>query len=240
MKIPRIIIRVLAIFFIVFWVKGLIGCATSPPTLSTPTNQNTNLLSISVFLKGNRQNSFNYQYNSQNYNYKFYLAIFFRFDDNLLSNNLDLTQYIMYFQNGFRRIRRINPPSANTPIADEWSTILVDNNSQLPSNKELRFNIVLPDTLIGNVNFFKFIILVFLRDYEYQIIADDFGQDPVHYFNNPSHAITINLSNIQQGNVNSLTNPFDGLVDSNLPPGFPDNFKDSLKIEKIEYVYRSF
>jgi hypothetical protein len=166
--------------------------------------------------------------------------LFFRFDDNLLSNNLDLVDHIFYFENGFKRINRVNPPSSDTSINDEWSNIIIDNNSQIIGN-ELRFNIPIPDNLIGNKNFFKFIVLIFLRDFEYSVIADDFGQNPVSYFNNPSFPITINLTNIQTNTVYSINNPVvDTLVDSNLPPGFPDNYKNSLKIQRIEYIYRVF
>lgn len=116
----------------------------------------------------------------------------------------------------------------------------MDNNSQVVSDKELRFNIEIPDNLIGNKTFFKFIVLVFLRDFEYERIENDFGQNPVHYFVNPSYSITIDLNTLPVNSLQSINNTYDGLVEDNLPPGFPQELKDSLKIEKIEYIYKVF
>ncbi|MCS7164855.1 MAG: hypothetical protein RMJ51_01025 [Candidatus Calescibacterium sp.] len=235
LNITNNIITHLIFFGIIFF---LYSCATGVPTLnsSIPSNK---LLSISVFLKSSIEPTIEYEYNGQQYRYYFYSALLFRFDDNLISNNLDTLQHIFYFQNGFKRINRINPPSPNTSVVDEWSSIIIDNNSQIIGN-ELRFNILIPDDILGNKQFFKFIILVFLRDYEYSQISDDFGQEPVSTFENPSFAITINLDSIQQNTIYSLTNPNQELIEENLPAGFPEEKKNSLKIEKIEYTYRNF
>lgn len=238
-KFPSLPTSPIILFILIIIIVVLNSCATGVPSL-TPSPTSNKLLSISVFFKAPITPTINYQYNNQNYTYYFYNALFFRFDNNLLSNNLDLVDHIFYFENSFKRINRIRPPSQNTSTSDEWSTIINDNLSQVVGSNELRYNIQIPDQIIGNKTLFKFIILVFLRDYEYLQIADDFGQNPVHYFDNPSSAILIDLNNITPNTVYPLSNPNDSIVESNLPPGFPDDKKNGLKIDKIEYIYRIF
>lgn len=161
-----------------------------------------------------------------------------RFDNQLLSNNLDLTRHIMFFERGFKRINRIREPSPNTSTSEEWSSIIIDNNSQLINN-ELKFNLQIPDNILGNINFIKFIVLVFLRDFEYLQIDDNFGQNVIHYFNNPSYSINIDITNIQPNTINVINNPNTNIEEANLPPGFPSQ-RENLKIEKIEYILRNF
>ncbi|MCS7243515.1 MAG: hypothetical protein RMJ36_02110 [Candidatus Calescibacterium sp.] len=230
---PIVLILLSSLLFFIY------SCATGVPTLNPniPTNK---LLSVSLFFKSNINPVIQYENNGQDFTYYFYVANFFRFDDGLISNNLDLIQHIFYFQNGFKRINRVSPPSANTSTQDEWSSIIIDNNSQIISNRELRFNILIPDDIIGNKSYYKFIILVFLRNYEYQSIDDNFGQDPVHYFDNPSYSINIDLNSIEVGRIYVLNNPFNDVVNINLPIGFPEDKKDGLIIERVEYVYRVF
>lgn len=216
------------------------SCATGVPSLVSTNPQASKILSLSLFFRNSINPVIQYSYNNQDYTYYFYACLFMRFDNGLISNNLDLIEHIFYFENGFKRINRINPPSSGTGVQDEWSAIILDNNSQVIQNRELRFNIVLPDSILGNKSFFNFIVLVFLRNYEYPAIADDFGSNPVHYFVDPSYSITININSIQPNNLQSINNTYNDVVEVNLPPGFPDNLKDSLKIEKIEYVYRVF
>ncbi len=213
------------------------SCATGVPSLP-PNLPTSKLLSISVFFKSNINPVIQYSFNGQDYTYYFYSVLLFRFDDELISNNLDLVEHIFYFENGFKRINRISLPSGNTSITDQFSSIVLDNNSQVIGNRELRYNISLPDYILGNKTFFKFIVIVFLRNFSYSQISSDFGNNVVHYFINPSYSITIDLSNINVNFINSINNTYDGL--NNLPPGFPQEFEESLKIEKIEYIYRIF
>ncbi|MFN3478669.1 MAG: hypothetical protein ACK4ZM_04835 [bacterium] len=216
------------------------SCATGVPSLAPNNPQSSKILSISLFFKNNINPVIQYDYDNQNYTYYFYACLFMRFDNGLISNNLDLIEHIFYFENGFKRINRVSPPSSNTGVQDEWSAIILDNNSQVLQNRELRFNIVLPDNIFGNKSFFNFIVLVFLRNYEYGAIADDFGSNPVNFFVDPSYSIKIDINLVQPNTLQSINNTYNDVVEPNLPPGFPDNLKESLKIEKIEYVYRVF
>jgi hypothetical protein len=217
----------------------LSSCATPTPMLNPPTVTNK-LLTISVYFKNTIQSNFSYTYNDQNFNYKFYCALCFRFDEDFNDLNIDLWKHIYFFENGFKRFNRINPPSPNTSTTQEWSSIIIDTNSN-KSNNILNFNIPIPDNIIGSPTIYNFIVIVFLRDFEYNQMSDDFGQNRIDYYGRVAiQYITINTSNtnINQTYVLQDNEQEDDLVQSNLPPGFPDNYKDFLDITKIEYIIR--
>jgi len=216
----------------------LSSCATPTPILTPPTITNK-LLTISVYFKNTIQSNFSYTYNDQNFNYNFYCALCFRFDQDFNNLNIDRWSHIYFFENGFKRFNRINPPSTNTSTLDEWSSIIIDTNSN-KSNNILNFNIPIPDNIIGSPTIYNFIVIVFLRDFEYNQMSDNFGQNPIDYYSTGAiQNITINTSNTNINQTYVLQNEQEGDLDnSNLPPGFPDNYKDSLDITKIEYIIR--
>jgi hypothetical protein len=71
-------------------------------------------------------------------------------------------------------------------------------------------------------------------------MSDDFGQNPIDYYGTGAiQNITINTSNTNINRTYVLQNEQEGDLDnSNLPLGFPNNYKDSLDITKIEYIIR--
>jgi len=220
----------------------LSSCATPTPMLNPPLNPPTitnKLLTIRVFFKNTIQSNFSYTYNDQNFNYNFYCALCFRFDNNFNNLNIDRWSHIYFFENGFKRFNRIKPPSSNTSTSEEWSSIIIDTNSNR-SNNILNFNILIPDNIIGSPTIYNFIVIVFLRDFEYNQMSDDFGQNPIDYYGTGAiQNITIDISNTNINQTYVLQNEQEGDLDnSNLPPGFPDNYKDSLDITKIEYIIR--
>jgi len=216
----------------------LSSCATPTPMLNQPTITNK-LLTISVYFKNTIQSNFSYTYNNQNFNYKFYCALCFRFDNTFNNLNIDRWSHIYFFENGFKRFNRVNPPSPDTSTSEEWSSIISDINSNR-SNNILNFNIPIPDNIISSPTIYNFIVIVFLRDFEYNQMLDDFGQSPIDYYGTGAiQNITINTSNTNINRTYVLQNEQEGDLDnSNLPPGFPDNYKDSLDITKIEYIIR--
>lgn len=216
----------------------LSSCATPTPML-TPIPITNKLLTIRVFFKNTIQSNFSYTYNDQNFNYNFYCALCFRFDNNFNNLNIDRWSHIYFFENGFKRFNRINPPSTNTSTSEEWSSIIIDTNSNR-SNNILNFNIPIPDNIIHSPTIYNFIVIVFLRDFEYNQMSDNFGQSPIDYYGTGAiQYITINTSNTNINQTYVLQNEQEGDLDnSNLPPGFPDNYKDSLDITKIEYIIR--
>jgi hypothetical protein len=216
----------------------LSSCATPTPMLNPPTITNK-LLTISVYFKNNIQSNFSYTYNNQNFNYNFYCALCFRFDEDFNNLNIDRWRHIYFFENGFKRFNRVKPPSNNTSTSEEWSSIIIDINSNV-NNNILNFNILIPDNIIVSPTIYNFIVIVFLRDFEYNQMSDDFGQNPIDYYGTGSiQNITINTSNTNINQTYVLQNEQEGDLDnSNLPPGFPDNYKDSLDITKIEYIIR--
>lgn len=216
----------------------LSSCATPNPML-TPIPITNKLLTIRVFFKNTIQSNFSYTYNDQNFNYNFYCALCFRFDNNFNNLNIDRWSHIYFFENGFKRFNRINPPSTNTSTSEEWSSIIIDTNSNR-SNNILNFNIPIPDNIIHSPTIYNFIVIVFLRDFEYNQMSDNFGQSPIDYYGTGAiQYITINTSNTNINQTYVLQNEQEGDLDnSNLPPGFPDNYKDSLDITKIEYIIR--
>jgi len=229
-----LLITIVIIIIILF----LSSCATPTPMLNPPTITNK-LLTISVYFKNTIQSNFSYTYNNQNFNYNFYCALCFRFDEDFNNLNIDRWSHIYFFENGFKRFNRINPPSPNTSTTQEWSSIIIDTNSNR-SNNILNFNIPIPDNIIGSPTIYNFIVIVFLRDFEYNQISDDFGQSPIDYYGTGAiQNITIDISNTNINQTYVLQNEQEGDLDnSNLPPGFPDNYKDSLDITKIEYIIR--
>jgi hypothetical protein len=216
----------------------LSSCATPTPILTPPTITNK-LLTISVYFKNTIQSNFSYTYNDQNFNYNFYCALCFRFDQDFNNLNIDRWSHIYFFENGFKRFNRVKPPSPNTSTLDEWSSIIIDTNSN-KSNNILNFNIPIPDNIIGSPTIYNFIVIVFLRDFEYNQMSDNFGQNPIDYYGTGAiQNITIDISNTNINQTYVLQNEQEGDLDnSNLPPGFPDNYKDSLDITKIEYIIR--
>lgn len=223
---------------IIIIILFLSSCATPNPMLNPPTITNK-LLTISVYFKNTIQSNFSYTYNNQNFNYNFYCALCFRFDQDFNNLNIDRWSHIYFFENGFNRFNRINPPSPNTSTLDEWSSIIIDTNSN-KNNNILNFNIPIPDNIIGSPTIYNFIVIVFLRDFEYNQMSDNFGQNPIDYYGTGAiQNITINTSNTNINQTYVLQNEQEGDLDnSNLPPGFPDNYKDSLDITKIEYIIR--
>lgn len=223
---------------IIIIILFLSSCATPTPMLTLPTITNK-LLTIKVFFKNTIQSNFSYTYNNQNFNYNFYCALCFRFDNNFNNLNIDRWSHIYFFENGFKRFNRINPPSTNTSTSEEWSSIIIDTNSNR-SNNILNFNIPIPDNIIDSPTIYNFIVIVFLRDFEYNQMSDNFGQSPIDYYGTGAiQYITINTSNTNINQTYVLQNEQEGDLDnSNLPPGFPDNYKDSLDITKIEYIIR--
>jgi hypothetical protein len=223
---------------IIIIILFLSSCATPNPMLKPPTITNK-LLTISVYFKNTIQSNFSYTYNNQNFNYNFYCALCFRFDQDFNNLNIDRWSHIYFFENGFKRFNRINPPSPNTSTLDEWSSIIIDTNSN-KNNNILNFNIPIPDNIIGSPTIYNFIVIVFLRDFEYNQMSDNFGQNPIDYYGTGAiQNITINTSNTNINQTYVLQNEQEGDLDnSNLPPGFPDNYKDSLDITKIEYIIR--
>jgi hypothetical protein len=223
---------------IIIIILFLSSCATPNPMLNPPTITNK-LLTISVYFKNTIQSNFSYTYNNQNFNYNFYCALCFRFDQDFNNLNIDRWSHIYFFENGFKRFNRINPPSPNTSTLDEWSSIIIDTNSN-KNNNILNFNIPIPDNIIGSPTIYNFIVIVFLRDFEYNQMSDNFGQNPIDYYGTGAiQNITINTSNTNINQTYVLQNEQEGDLDnSNLPPGFPDNYKDSLDITKIEYIIR--
>ncbi len=227
----------LILFVVSIILLFLNSCATPPPLIAPPTTTNK-LLIIRVYLKNNIQSTFNYEYNSQNFNYNFYCALCFRFDNDFNNLNIDRWSHIYFFENGFKRFNRVNPPSPNTSTSQEWSSIIIDTNSNL-SNNILNFNILIPDNIIGSPNIYNFIVIVFLRNFEYNQMEDDFGQNPIDSYGFGSiQNITINTSNTNINQTYTLNDQEGDIDNNNLPPGFPDNFKNSLDITKIEYIIR--
>ena len=216
----------------------LSSCATPTPMLNPPTITNK-LLTISVYFKNTIQSNFSYTYNGQNFNYNFYCALCFRFDKDFNNLNIDRWSHIYFFENGFKRFNRINPPSTNTSTSEEWSSIIIDTNSNV-TNNILNFNILIPDNIIDSPTIYNFIVIVFLRDFEYNQMSDNFGQTPIDFYGIGSiQNIIIDISNTNINQTYILQNEQEGDLDnSNLPPGFPDNYKDSLDITKIEYIIR--
>jgi hypothetical protein len=229
-----LVITIVIIIIILF----LSSCATPTPMLNPPTITNK-LLTIRVFFKNTIQSSFSYTYNNQNFNYNFYCALCFRFDEDFNNLNIDRWSHIYFFENGFKRFNRINLPTHNTSTPQEWSSIISDTNSNRSDNI-LNFNIPIPDNIIGSPTIYNFIVIVFLRDFEYNQMSDDFGQSPIDYYGTGAiQNITIDISNTNINQTYVLQNEQEGDLDnSNLPPGFPDNYKDSLDITKIEYIIR--
>jgi hypothetical protein len=223
---------------IIIIILFLSSCATPTPMLNPPTITNK-LLTISVYFKNTIQSNFSYTYNNQNFNYKFYCALCFRFDNNFNNLNIDRWSHIYFFENGFKRFNRVNPPSPDTSTSEEWSSIISDTNSNR-SNNILNFNIPIPDNIISSPTIYNFIVIVFLRDFEYNQMLDDFGQSPIDYYGTGAiQNITINTSNTNINRTYVLQNEQEGDLDnSNLPPGFPEDYKDSLDITKIEYIIR--
>jgi hypothetical protein len=237
-----LVITIVIIIIILF----LSSCATPNPMLTPPTITNK-LLTIKVFFKNTIKSNFSYTYNGQNLNYYFYCALCFRFDNTFNNLNIDRWEHIYFFENGFKRFKRINDPSHDTSTSQEWSNIIPDTNSNI-SNNILNFNILIPDDIIGSPTIYNFIVIVFLRDknFEYNQMSDDFGQSPIDYYGTAAiQNITIDISNtsinqtyVLQDNVLQDNAQENDLVQSNLPPGFPDNYKESLDITKIEYIIR--
>jgi len=223
---------------IIIIILFLSSCATPTPMLNPPTITNK-LLTISVYFKNTIQSNFSYTYNGQNLNYYFYCALCFRFDNTFNNLNIDRWEHIYFFENGFKRFNRINPPSTNTSTSDEWSSIISDTNSNRIYNI-LNFNIPIPDNIISSPTIYNFIVIVFLRNFEYNQMSDDFGQEPIDSYGFGSiQNIIIDISNTNINQTYVLQNEQEGDLDnSNLPPGFPDNYKDSLDITKIEYIIR--
>jgi hypothetical protein len=223
---------------IIIIILFLSSCATPTPMLNPPTITNK-LLTIKVFFKNTNtiQSKFSYTYNNQNFNYNFYCALCFRFDQDFNNLNIDRWSHIYFFENGFKRFNRVNPPSTNTSTSDEWSSIIIDTNSNI-SNNILNFNIPIPDNIIGSPTIYNFIVIVFLRDFKYNQMSDDFGQNPIDFYGIGSiQNIIIDISNTNINQTYVLQNEQEGDLDnSNLPPGFPDNYKDYLDITKIEYI----
>jgi hypothetical protein len=217
----------------------LSSCATPTPMLNLPTITNK-LLTIRVFFKNTIQSN-----NDQNFNYHFYCALCFRFDEDFNNLNIDIWSHIYFFEirdltvYGFKRFNRVEPPSPNTSTSEEWSSIIIDTNSNV-TNNILNFNILIPDNIIGSPTIYNFIVIVFLRNFEYNEMSDDFGQNPIDYYGTGAiQYITINTSNTNINQTYVLQNEQEGDLDnSNLPPGFPNNYKDSLDITKIEYIIR--
>jgi hypothetical protein len=216
----------------------LSSCATPNPMLTPPAITNK-LLTIMVYFKNTIQSNFSYTYNDQNFNYNFYCTLCFRFDEDFNNLNIDRWSHIYFFENGFKRFNRVKPPSTNTSTSEEWSSIIIDTNSNR-SNNILNFNIPIPDNIIDSPTIYNFIVIVFLRDFEYNQMSDDFGQSPIDYYGTGAiQNITIDISNTNINQTYVLQNEQEGDLDnSNLPPGFPDNYKDSLDITKIEYIIR--
>jgi hypothetical protein len=72
---------------------------------------------------------------------------------------------------------------------------LIDTNSNVNDNI-LNFNILIPDDIIGSPTIYNFIVIVFLRDFEYNQMSDDFGQSPIDYYGTGAiQNITIDISN---------------------------------------------
>lgn len=214
------------------------SCATPTPTIAPPPIITNKLLTISVYFKNNIQPTFSYNYNSQDFNYNFYCVLCFRFDNDFNNLNIDRWSHIYFFENGFKRFNRVNPPSPNTSTPEEWSSIIIDTSSNI-SNNVLNFNILIPDNIIGSPNIYNFIVLVFLRNFEYNQMEDDFGQNPIDSYGFGSiQNIIIDTSNTNINQTYTLTEQEGDIDNANLPPGFPDNFKDSLDITKIEYIIR--
>jgi hypothetical protein len=224
----------------------LSSCATPTPMLNPPTITNK-LLTIRVYFKNTIQSNFSYTYNNQNFNYNFYCALCFRFDKDFNSLNIDRWEHIYFFENGFKRFKRVKPPSSNTSTPNEWSTIIPDTNSNR-SDYILNFNILIPDNIIDSHTIYNFIVIVFLRDknFKYNQMSDDFGQSPIDYYGTGAiQNITIDISNtninqtyVFQDNASQDNAQENDLVQDNLPPGFPEDSKGSLDITKIEYIIR--
>ncbi|MGC8815802.1 MAG: hypothetical protein ACP5O4_06385 [bacterium] len=225
---------------LVFFILFFNSCATTTPTLTPPTITTNKLLTISIYFKNTIQPTFSYTYNSQNFNYNFYCALCFRFDNDFNNLNIDRWSHIYFFENGFKRSNRVNLPSPDTSDSEEWSPIIIDLNSTI-SNNILSFNILIPDNIIGSPNIYNFIVIVFLRDFEYNYqISDDFGQYPIDYYaSEPTPTeIKIYTSNTNINQTYVLTDQEGDINQANLPPGFPVELKDSLDITKIEYIIR--
>jgi hypothetical protein len=233
-----LVITIVIIIIILF----LSSCATPTPMLNPPTITNK-LLTISVYFKKPIQSSFSYTYNNQNLNYNFYCALCFRFDEYFNNLNIDRWSHIYFFENGFKRFNRVKLLSPDTSTSEEWSSIIIDTNSNVNDNI-LNFNILIPDNIIGSPTIYNFIVIVFLRDFEYNQMSDDFGQSPIDYYGiGAIQNITIDISNTNINQTYVFQDYDDNkqesdLVNSNLPPGFPDDYKDSLDITKIEYIIR--
>jgi hypothetical protein len=223
---------------IIIIILFLSSCTTPTPMLNPPTITNK-LLTISVYFKNTIQSNFSYTYNDQNFNYNFYCALCFRFDEDFNNLNIVRWSHIYFFENGFKRFNRVKLLSPDTSTSEEWSSIIIDTNSNR-SNNILNFNIPIPDNIIGSPTIYNFIVIVFLRDFEYNQMSDDFGQSPIDYYGTGAiQNITIDISNTNINQTYVLQNEQEGDLDnSNLPPGFPDNYKDSLDITKIEYIIR--
>lgn len=230
--------NLLSFLVLFFFILFFNSCATQKPTLNPIINTNK-LLTISVYFKNNIQPTFSYNYNSQNFNYNFYCALCFRFDNDFNNLNIDRWSHIYIFENGFKRFNRVNPPSPNTNTPEEWSSAIIDTNSNI-SNNVLNFNIFIPDNIIGIPNIYNFIVIIFLRDFKYNQITDDFGQNPIDSYGIGSiQNIIINTSNTNINQTYVLQNEEEGDINqANLPPSFPDNFKSSIDITKIEYIIR--
>jgi hypothetical protein len=115
---------------IIIIILFLSSCATPTPML-TPIPITNKLLTIRVYLKNTIQSNFSYTYNNQNLNYNFYCALCFRFDEDFNNLNIDRWEHIYFFENGFKRFDRANPPSSNTSTTQEWSSIIIDTNSNV-------------------------------------------------------------------------------------------------------------
>jgi len=235
-----LVITIVIIIIILF----LSSCATPTPMLTPPAITNK-LLTISVYFKNTIQSNFSYTYNGQNFNYNFYCALCFRFDEDFNSLNINRWEHIYFFENGFKRFKRVNDPSSNPSTSEEWSIIIPDTNSNA-NDKILNFNILIPDDIIGSHTIYNFIVIVFLRDFEYNQMSDDFGQNPIDYYGTGAiQYITIDMLNtninqtyVFQDNVPQDNAQENDLVQDNLPPGFPEDRKGSLDITKIEYIIR--
>ena len=228
---PLLLTILISIFIFLFN-----SCATQPPTLGpTPTIPSTKLLTIKVYFK----NLIEPQYTIGNDTYHFYCALCFRFDQNFSNfNNIDLWQEVYFFENGFKRFHRVQPPSTNTSTPQEWSSVILDTNSEIQNNV-LSFKIFIPDNIIGSQNIYNFIVLVFLRNFEYNQMQDDFGQSPVDYYGfGGIQNIVVNIPNTNLDQVYTFQDQEGDINDSNLPSGFPQNKKDSLDIIQIEYILR--
>lgn len=230
-----VFITLIIILIILF----LSSCATPNPMLNPPITTNK-LLTIKVYFKDNIRSNFSYTYNNQYFNYNFYCALCFRFDQNLNNLNIDLWEHIFFFENGFKRFKRTSPSDSNSDTPSEWSNVITDTNSYTDNNSNiLNFNIHIPDNIIGSPTIYNFIVVVFLRrDYQYNQMSDDFGQNPIDFYGiEYIQNIIINTSNANINQTYELTNEIEDDL-NNLPEGFLDNYGDSLDITKIEYIIR--